>query len=133
MSLDRILETLERTRSMADTAKILGCTISNISHRLSRQGIDFDQYADFRSIKDRAYESIQARLANSINSEDIQKAPLGSKVLAICQLEDKIRLMRNQSTNNIGIASRVETIDQSAKQNQEIIARLAAELGVEVE
>ena len=37
---------------------------------------------------------------------DIKKMPGGSRILAICQLDDKIRLARGESTSNINVISK---------------------------
>jgi predicted DNA-binding protein YlxM (UPF0122 family) len=45
--------------------------------------------------------NLQYKLLSSIDDKDIKKAPVGSRVLAACQIYDKERLERGQSTENI--------------------------------
>lgn len=99
--LKDILDNLALTHNIVKTAKILQCSKQNISQRLMTAHIDINEYKDFKEIKDVRYEVLQARLVNSIDAVSIKKAPLGSKVLAICQLEDKIRVIRGQSTGKL--------------------------------
>lgn len=94
ISLKDILDNLTLTRSLTKTARILGCSKQNINQRLKANNIDIDIYLDFKDTKTQHYESLQARLLRTLDTESLKKAPVGSKILALCQLEDKVRLLQ---------------------------------------
>lgn len=130
--LSRLVELRAKGLTYKEIGAITGDSEAAITKRFSRHDIDSQELMDYSDVKALAHESLQFRLHKSMSEAKIKKMAGGSTVLAICQLEDKIRLIRNQSTANLGIDARMSAIDQSAEQNQAIIAKLAAELGVEI-
>jgi len=101
--LDKIVTSLYKTGSVADTAKILGLSSTSIYDRLARHNIDIEEFRDYTSDKALSHEILQYRIAKSIDSGKIQKMSAGSAVLAICQLEDKQAQIRGTGQANTSI------------------------------
>lgn len=75
---------------------------------------DLPEIKSFRENKDHVYERLQHDILKSISEEDIKKSPMGSRVLAIAQIEDKIRAIRGQSHINImQIVAHIEAIQRA--------------------
>lgn len=53
----------------------------------------------FINNKDKAFESLQSKIVNSIGDDDLKKASLSQKVLATAVLNDKIQLLRGEATS----------------------------------
>jgi 6-pyruvoyl-tetrahydropterin synthase len=84
--------------------------IANVDHSyvvqvLARYGISQSHVEDFKANRANVFAGIQHRLLNSITDEDIQKAPMGSRILAVAQLFDKERLERDLSSINLASVS----------------------------
>lgn len=101
--LDKIVTSLYKTGSVADTAKILGLSRTSIYDRLERHNIDIEEFRDYTSDKALSHEILQYRIAKSIDTGKIQKMSAGSAVLAICQLEDKQAQIRGTGQANTSI------------------------------
>jgi hypothetical protein len=55
----------------------------------------------FKTNRADIFSEMQRKLLNGVDAERIKKAPAGSLILAACQLYDKERLERGQSTGNL--------------------------------
>ena len=80
--------------------------IANVDHSyvvqvLARYGVNASHVEDFKANRANVFAGIQHRLLNSITDEDIQKAPMGSRILAAAQMYDKERLERDLSSVNV--------------------------------
>ncbi len=104
--LNTILAKIKKTGSIPDAAKILGITPQAVHDRLKRADIDHREFTDYSTDKGFSHEVLQYRLNRSLSKQDIKKMPGGSRILAICQLDDKIRLARGESTSNINVISK---------------------------
>lgn len=113
--LPKIIKALKKTGVVAEAAKIVGCTRQAIYQRLETNGIDIKAFTDYTDDKALSHEILQHKIIKGLTAFDIEKMPGGSKVLALCQLEDKIRLQRGESTANISTKSTIEHIDQQLK------------------
>jgi predicted transcriptional regulator len=126
--LSRLIELRKKGLSLSEIGKLNGCSKVAVSQRFSRAGINPDDLIDYVDSKAVMHESLQYRIHKAVNEADIKKAPLGTKVLAICQLEDKIRLLRDQSTANIQVKGVVAEVQDSLRANQQRIEALQREL-----
>lgn len=86
--------------SQVEIAKLNDCDNTTVCKVLKEYGLQQTKVEEFKSNRADILAGIQAKLLNSINDEDIKKAPLGTRVLASCQLFDKERLERDLSTSN---------------------------------
>jgi hypothetical protein len=98
--ISKIIKAVKKTGSVSDAAKILGLSRTTIYERFKRQEIDIEEFTDYSEDKGLSHEIMQYRIAKSLSTGDIKKMPAGSKVLAICQLNDKIRDERGKNTND---------------------------------
>ena len=81
-------------------AKAADCNHALVSRVLSRYNIEQDQVDGYKRNRADILAGLQHRIISSITDEDIQKAPMGSRVLAAAQLYDKERLERGQGSGD---------------------------------
>lgn len=117
--LAQLIALRKKSLSYTEIAKIVGCDKSNVLRRLQDLG-DFDLFAD--SI-DTSYELLQHRIYNSITDACIAKAPLQSRIWAIAVLEDKKRLVRNQSTAIIDVDHTISSISDLSRREKILEAK----------
>lgn len=117
--LARLIALRKKSLSYTEIAKIVGCDKSNVLRRLQDLG-DFEIFAD--NI-DTSYELLQHRLYNSITDACIAKAPLQSRIWAIAVLEDKKRLIRNQSTAIIDVDHTISSISDLSRREKILEAK----------
>jgi hypothetical protein len=99
----KILDVREQnpTLSMRQVAKLADVTHAYVIDVYQRYGITEPRYIeDYKQNRADILAGVQSRLLSAITPEDIAKAPMGSKVLAVAQLYDKERLERGQSSAN---------------------------------
>ena len=86
-----------------EIAQSVNTTKQNVSQVLIRYGIDANSLQSFKENRADIFAGFQEKLLNSIDADDIKKAPVGSRVLALAQIYDKERLERGQTTNIQGV------------------------------
>ena len=93
-----------RTQGMSyqTIADIQGTTRQAI-HQALQDLLPTDTTKAFQEQRADILSHMQLRLLQSIDNEDIKKAPMGSRVLAACQIYDKERIERGLSTSNHAI------------------------------
>ena len=96
--IELLIDLKEKGLSHAQIGKVVKCSPQNITQRLQAEGLE--TLAEYKENKDAVFEHLQQKIIKSIADEDIKKAPFGSRVTAAAILEDKIRLVRGQSTEN---------------------------------
>jgi len=86
------------TLTQAQIAKLHSIDDTTVCKILKQYNIDYKQTQDF--IKNRAdiFAGLQRKIIESISPEDLQKAPLQVKAMAMGVLYDKERLERGQAT-----------------------------------
>lgn len=117
--LARLIALRKKSLSYTEIAKIVGCHHTNVLRRLQDLG-DFDLFAE--NI-DTSYELLQHRIYNSITDACIAKAPLQSRIWAIAVLEDKKRLIRNQSTAIIDVDHTISSISDLSRREKILEAK----------
>ena len=78
-------------------AKYTNSSVSTVHEILQRYGISKSYVSEFKENRADIFAGLQSRLLSSISEQDIQKTPVGSRVLAAAQLYDKERLERGLS------------------------------------
>jgi hypothetical protein len=86
-----------------EVAAICETDHSYVVQVMQRYGITNNNVHDYKANRADILAGMQHRLLASITDGDIQKSPLGSRVLAAAQLYDKERLERGQSTDNVNV------------------------------
>jgi hypothetical protein len=110
IGIDTIILLADKGHSHGEIAKIVGCSAQNIQARLANY--DYNGLKTFRERKDSVFERIQCELANSLNADDIKNMAARDRIMGIGILEDKIRLLRGQSTENVLSVSVIKTLDE---------------------
>jgi hypothetical protein len=100
---NKIIELKETNPALTvrEIATLTNCDHSNVVRVLQRYGIVAQEVNEFKDHRAEVLAGLQHRLIQSITSEDIKKAPLGSRILAAAQLYDKERLEVGKTTSNI--------------------------------
>lgn len=84
-------------------ATLAGTDPSYTIEVLKRYGLSSTCINDFKKNRAEILAGLQHRLISSITQDDIQKAPVGSRILAACQIYDKERLELGKTTNNTAV------------------------------
>lgn len=110
--------------NVTQTALRLGCDKSNISDHLKRNNIVPGYLQNFNKNKAKAYAHIQERILKSISMEDIKKAGLSQKIIAVGVLADKERTELGLVTETIGYVDLVKVNEQTKQRMQELEEKL---------
>ena len=114
ISTHTLIELRLKGLTYEEIAKVVGCHLSNVQVRLRRVDFELNGLKTFKASKGDILALYQRKLLSSISDADIKEAPLGSRVLAACQLYDKERLERGQSTSNVlAITAMIDVIEAS--------------------
>ena len=84
-----------------EVAAIADTSHSNVVACLNRYEINKANVIHYKDHRADILADLQHRLLASVTDDEIKKAPLGTKVLAACQLVDKERTERGLSNQNI--------------------------------
>ncbi len=84
-----------------EIAAIASTDHSHVVKTLQRYGADYGAVKDFKQHRAEIFAGISHRLASSITQQDIEKTPLGSRIMAMGILYDKERLESGLSTANM--------------------------------
>lgn len=101
----KILATAQENPNLTqkEIATLHNCDRSLVSRLLAENNITKEEVEQFK--KDEAFllNNLRYRIYKNITDEELKKAPVGSKVLAYCQIYDKYRLETGQSTENSNV------------------------------
>lgn len=102
---EKLVKTIEENPNLSqqDIANITGLERSTISKFITKHNITKDEIDEFKKHEADLLTSLRFRLYKSITDADIEKSPMGSRILAYCQIYDKYRLETGQSTDNQSI------------------------------
>ena len=105
--------------SYKEVGKILGVTPQAVHNRIKHllPTPDTKYYQDHRAD---ILSHIQLQLLGELDADRLKKAPAGSLVLAACQLYDKERLERGQSTANADMRVLSTTLQELEAQEREL-------------
>ena len=118
--IDSLISLSEQGKTNTQIAKELGCDISNITHRFNHYGYTPNRRKSLTGTKAVVLDLIQAKFINSIKTEEIEKAPIQTKIWSIGVLQDKIdNLERKQLAQTIEDTS----LDDLSSQLSRIAAR----------
>lgn len=128
ISLAKIIELKQKGLSCQQIATLLKCSKQNIYQRLQ----DYEDFEGFAKDTALRYETLQYKIYNAIDDGTIEKANLQSKVWAIAVLEDKKRLIRNQTTAIIDIDHTIGSITDLSNREKILEARYRLLTGKEL-
>lgn len=75
--------------SGCQVARVAKCDPSYAIEILERYGLTKESITDYKEHRANVLAGLQHRLLSNISQEQLEKAPLGTKILAACQLIDK--------------------------------------------
>jgi hypothetical protein len=101
LSIMGILKKREMGLTIPEIANAFEVSPATINRALHDYRAATGAVEEFKAVRGNVLADLQRRLLNSVTDLDIKKAPLGSKILAFCQLYDKERLENDLSTANI--------------------------------
>jgi len=107
-------------------AKLTDTDPSNVTRVLQRYGAEYKEVERYKRHRADILAGVQARLLKSITQADIEKAPVGSRILAVAQLYDKERLERGKATDIIGYKGMVAQAIVSLDKLKELEAQLVS-------
>ena len=120
ITIDEVTYLLEvEGLTISQTAARLNCDKSNISHKLKQYGIVPGYLQKYNDRKAKVYSHLQERIVKSVSSEDIKKASLSQKVVALGILADKER-------TELGLVTEIHGYADMVKVNNQIDKDLAA-------
>ncbi len=94
---------------MREIGKLVGITHQSVSERLRSINYTPPARKAFANAKAEILEVIQMQIADSLQVASWKKVSPAQQVTALAILEDKIRLIRGQSTNNVAVLSKIIT------------------------
>lgn len=74
-----------------------------VSILLKENNLTTEEVRAFKGSEADLLTALRYRIYKSITDDEIKKAPVGSRILAYCQIYDKYRLETGQSTDNSNI------------------------------
>ena len=124
----RIIELRNKKLTYEEIATLLNCSTQNIHQRLQPFAKSIDSLPSIKENRADVLAIYNDMILNSLNPDEIKKAPARDKVWMYGVLYDKERLERGQTTSNVGYADYTRELRDLDK---EILA-LEAELGDEI-
>lgn len=101
LSITGILKKQEMGLTIPEIAKAFDVGTATINRALRDYRAATHAVTDFKAVRGNILADLQRKILSSITDLDIKKAPVGSRILAFCQLYDKERLENDLSTANI--------------------------------
>lgn len=116
--IDQLIALRDKNLSYSQIGKIVGCDPSNVFYRLQR--IDMEGTGLFEKNRANFFRSLQLRFLQTINDEDIKKAPIQTRVWAASVLYDKEKI----ETGKIG-----EQLDYNAMPVTQVTQNIQVNIG----
>ncbi|MDR4509618.1 MAG: hypothetical protein MRJ65_15550 [Candidatus Brocadiaceae bacterium] len=120
IQLQKFIELRRKNLSYNEIGKIVGCSKQYVHQKL-RDTEDFEGFTKDPALR---YEILQHKILQTLDDESIKKINAYQRIIAVGVLEDKKRLLRNQSTENINISELRLSLEDIRRQKEEITARL---------
>ncbi len=116
--LHKIVELKQKNLTLEQIAQLLGCTKENVHARLKHVE-DFEEFTKNPDVK---FEVLQYRLYKSLTGDEIKRMQPFQRITGMAILEDKKRLIRGKSTENVNIFSLSASIADLEKKQAELLA-----------
>lgn len=116
--IEKLILLRQKKLSYRAIAKLMDCDVANVYNRLKPHLDELEMSTVYRDNKADIFEFNQRKIVKAINDNDIKNASLLQKTTAIGILEDKIRLVRGESTANVSISSIVEMVNKDNMKKQ---------------
>lgn len=129
IDLNKLVELRMQGMKSIDLAQYFKCSRQAIHQALKRYTLDPKNLKDYRKTKADRMELLQGMIVTSIDESVIKKASFLQRVTGAGILEDKIRLIRGESTENINIRSVVARCDGELDEAKVRLAELREGVG----
>ena len=131
IGIETMLELRDKNLNHGQIAQLLGCDRSNVSRRLAKYKPTFEKITGHKKHRADILTSVQARLLDSVTDEKINDCTVPQLTVAYGILYDKERLERGQSTQNMSVASLIESHSTNLEALSGQIAKITQELDSE--
>lgn len=122
INMNRILKLIEKGKTEAEVAKIIGCREVTIKRKIKSYLALKDKVQDFSSRRAETFANIQRMCADSIDFDEIKALKVPQRMWVMAVAYDKERLESNKSTNNIAV-----NIRGLSDKDKNMLAKMAAE------
>jgi transcriptional regulator with XRE-family HTH domain len=116
----RVLELRLKELSYREIAQLVGCSKSNIEFIMRNHFPNLTNLQKYSENKAKILEALQQELVYQFDAEKQKKMTGRDLTWSIAVLEDKIRLIRGQSTENINIKQELKTLAELEEREKEI-------------
>lgn len=86
--------------TVREIAALAGTSHPHVVQTLRQFGVSQKNLQNYKGNRADVFAAVQYRLLHGLTNEGIKKTPIGSRILAACQLYTNERLERGQSTSN---------------------------------
>jgi len=121
IDIDKAVQYRLNGLTMAEIGKIFNCSKQAVSQALAPYKSVPKGYKTYKDRKAEILELKQYELVSSVDAAAIKKMQPYQAITAVGILEDKIRLIRGESTSNVSVHS---VVDDLNKRKQELLDRL---------
>jgi hypothetical protein len=122
--ITRLIELRQAGLSLQDIGSIVGLSKQAVGQRLQAAEVEFEGLKVYQDKQPEILEALTQRLVYSLTDDVIKKIPGGTRILNICQLVDKVRLLRGQP----GLYVQYQDFLQAETEADQEIERLQLEL-----
>jgi transcriptional regulator with XRE-family HTH domain len=116
----RVLELRLKGLSYREIAQLVGCSKSNVEYIMKNHFPNLTNLRKYSENKGQILEALQQELVYQFDAEKQKKMSGRDLTWSIAVLEDKIRLIRGQSTENISIKQELRTLEELEEREKEI-------------
>ncbi len=120
----RVLELRLKGLSYREIAQLVGCSKSNVEFIMKNHFPNLTNLQKYSENKAKILEALQQELVYQFDAEKQKKMSGRDLTWSIAVLEDKIRLIRGQSTENISIHAEIKRADELAERLEQLKAEL---------
>ena len=131
INIKDILKYLQKGLSYRQISDIVECS-PQLVHKIFKKACPDKSLKEYRDNKDSVLEELQADILYSVEDTDIKGSSMKDRIVSMGILEDKIRLIRGESTQNVNINQQIKDIDKvdaEITRLEEELQLLKAEVG----
>jgi hypothetical protein len=116
----KVLELRLKSLSYREIAQLVGCSKSNIEFIMRNHFPNLTNLQKYSENKDKILEALQQEMVYQLDTEKQKKMTGRDLTWSIAVLEDKIRLIRGQSTENISIKQELKNLEELEAREKEL-------------
>jgi len=124
--ITRLVELRQAGLTCQDIGDLVGLSKQTVSQRLRAVNAEFEGLKVYQDRQPEILEALSQRLVYSMTDKVINRMPGGSRILGICQLVDKVRLLRGQPGLYVEYSDYQDELDEVNREIEGLQAELAA-------